>query len=349
MKHLKRTSLLLLILFATVSIANAQYASRKLSKKQIAYTDSLKAVEYDYIFPYLGQFAYEKGFDIPYPVGAMANYIYMKQGIVIDNFQLGLSNDNTNIPLTPIDFIDFGTNTNTSYAVNFRPDIWVLPFLNVYGLFGYGSSTTEINLTAPIELYSSVTQSMTTKGVGVMGGFGLGPAWVSVDANWTWTKPELLEDAVLAKVLGIRVGKTFAFANHPGRNVAFWVGGMRIRMESYTVGSIKLADALPPETWERKDEIVQNYADWKTNNYDDLTAKQKIVVNEVLDPIVERIDARDGSSVISYAMDKAPEQPWNGIVGAQYQFNKRWMVRTEVGFIGDRKSYLASFNYRFLL
>lgn len=54
---------------------NAQYATKKVSKKQQAYTDSLKTYEYDYIFPVLGQQAYKQGFDIPYSVGIMANYI----------------------------------------------------------------------------------------------------------------------------------------------------------------------------------------------------------------------------------------------------------------------------------
>jgi hypothetical protein len=252
-----------------------------------------------------------------------------------------------NIPLTPLDeFMEWGTNTNTSYAINFRPDIWVFPFLNVYGLFGYGQSTTEINLVRPVELYSSVTQNMTTKGFGLMSGFGLGKYWLSVDANLTWTKPELLEDDVMVKVLGLRLGRTFQFSDHPERNVAFWVGGMRARMSSETVGAIKLEDALPPETWERVDEIVDNYYTW----YDGLDPiKQGIIDRSPLPEIVERLDARDGSSVISYSMDKAPEQEWNMVFGGQYQLNKRWQFRSEAGLIGDRKSFLVSVNYRFLL
>ena len=116
---------ILALLFFTESL-DAQYASRKISKKQQAYTDSLKNVEYNYIFPILGQQAYSRGFDIPYPAGLMANYIWMKQGIVIENFQLGIESESVDLPMTPIDFIDFGTNTNTSYAVNFRPDLWIL-------------------------------------------------------------------------------------------------------------------------------------------------------------------------------------------------------------------------------
>lgn len=343
---MKKISILLIFTFAIGLNVSAQYASRKLSKKQIAYTDSIKKVDYDYIFPILGQGAYKKGFDIPYPVGAMANYIWLKQGIVIDNFQLGMKNDNVDLPLTPIDFIEFGDNTNTSYSVNFRPDIWILPFLNVYGLFGYGASTTEINLVKPIDLYSSVTQNMSTVGVGVMGAFGLGPVWFSFDGNWTWTKPELLEDPVLARVFGVRMGKTFSFAHKPQRNIAVWVGGMRLNMASYTVGDILLSDAIPPETWNRIDEIVDNYNIW----YGELGPVMKDKVdNSPIPEIVERLDSKDGSSTIRYAMDKAPLQAWNGVIGAQYQFNKRWMLRSEAGLIGDRKSFLASLNYRFLL
>jgi hypothetical protein len=346
MKNIKKTSLLLLVIFATVSIANAQYASRKLSKKQIAYTDSLKAVEYDNLLPIWGQQAYKKGFHIPYPTGVMANYMWMKQGIVIDNFQLGIQSDGLDFPLTPVDFIEFGSNTNTSYVVNFRPDVWVLPFLNVYGLFGYGASTTEINLVKPVPLYTSVTQNMSTMGFGVMGAFGLGPVWMSLDGNWAWTKPELLEDPVLSKVFGVRLGKTFTFNKHPERNIAVWVGGMRLRMDSYTVGSIKLADAIPPEAWGRIDEIVDSYYGW----YDGLGAAMKKKVDDSSIPeIVDKLEASDGSAIISYAMDKAPEQEWNVLFGAQFQLNKRWMLRSEAGLIGDRKSFLASINYRFLL
>jgi len=335
--------LLMMLSFCQKSI-NAQYATRKISKKQQAYTDSLKQVKYDYIFPIFGQQTYSRGFDIPYPAGVMGNYIWMKQGIVIENLQLGIQSENLDIPLTPIEFIDFGYNTNTSSAVNFRPDIWIFPFLNVYGLFGYGSSTTEVNLTAPVEMKSVVTQAIRTSGFGVLGAFGLGPLFMSVDANWTWTKPELLEDPVLAKVLGVRLGKTFVFKSQPERNIAIWAGGMRVRMSSETVGSVKMSDAIPQETWDRADEIVENYNVW----YEGLDPfKQGIVDNTPVPDLIDALDQRDGSTIIQYGMDKRPVEEWNMVIGGQFQFNKRWMLRSEVGIVGDRKSFLASVNYRF--
>jgi hypothetical protein len=97
-------SFILLLLFINGNI-EAQYASRKISKKQQAYTDSLKQVEYNYIFPILGQQVYSRGFDIPYPAGLMGNFIWMKQGIIIENFQLGIQSETVDIPATPVDFI----------------------------------------------------------------------------------------------------------------------------------------------------------------------------------------------------------------------------------------------------
>ena len=324
--------------------SNAQHTSRKISKKQQAYTDSLKQVEYNYFFPILGQQAYSRGFDIPYPAGLMANYIWMKQGIVIENFQLGIQSENVDLPMTPVDFIDFGYNTNTSYAVNFRPDLWILPFLNVYGLFGYGSSTTEVNLTEPVELKSVVSQNMSTAGFGVMGAFGLGPLFMSVDANWTWTKPELLQDPVLAKVLGIRLGKSFVFKNQSNRNIAVWVGGMRARMNSATLGSVSMVDAIPQETWDRVDEIVDDYNTW----YEGLDPiRQGIVDNSAFPAFIDALDNAEGNTLVHYGMDKRPVEEWNMVIGGQFQLNKNWMLRLEAGIIGDRKSFLASVNYRF--
>ena len=344
-REIRITIAFALFMASTIGFAQ-QYASTRVKDKYQAYTDSLKQVDYNYLFPIWGQKAYEKGFDIPYPAGLMGNYMWMRQGIVIDNLQLGVKTDDVDIPLTPVDFIEFGENTNTAYSANIRPDLWIFPFLNVYGIFGYGESDTEVNLTFPVSFQSIVNQGLRTAGFGVMGAGGVGPVWFSVDANFTWSKPDLLDEPVFVNVLGLRFGTTFEFKNKPQSNVAIWAGGMRQSMNSETRGEIQLIDALPPDAWERRDEIVQDYYDW----YDNVaTPPQRIIADRVLTPIVERLEAADGSTIIRYGMDKQVEQKWNGIIGIQYQINKRWMIRSEGGVIGNRKSILLSLNYRFLI
>ena len=336
-----------ILFFISVSISQAQYATKKVSKKKQAYTDSIKQVKYDYIFPIWGQQVYKRGFDIPYPIGIMGNYIWMEQSILINNMQLGLKTDNVDIPLTNVDeFIKFGDNSNTSYSVNVRPDIWIFPFLNVYGIFGAGRSSTTVVITEPIEFPSTVEQGLRTAGVGIMGAFGVGPLWMSLDGNWTWSKPDLLDRPVRVGVFGIRLGKTFTFSQHPDRNIAIWAGGMRVKMASETEGQIKMIDALPPEVWENRDDFVNRYYDWYDSQPDFIQGK---IDQTPLPDIVDRIEQADGDAIVRYGMDKQVKQEWNGVIGAQFQWNKRWMLRTEWGIIGDRKSALASLNYRFLL
>ena len=344
-KRYKISIFTMLFFFLLSQSGMAQYSSKKIKSKFQVYTDSLKNVEYNYVFPIWGQGAYRQGFDIPYPIGVMTNFIWMDQGLIIDNMQLGLKTDSLDIPMTAIDFIEFGDNRNTSYSFSVRPDVWLLPFLNVYGLFGAGHSHTEVNLVAPVALKSVVDQSVRTMGVGIMGAGGIGPVWFSVDANFTWNKPELVKDPTRVNVVGLRFGHTFVSKNRPDRNFAIWAGGMRINMSTETVGAIKMSEALPQETWDRKDEIVNDYNVW----YDNLPpAKQKLVDATAVPDIIDRLDAADGDAVISYGMDKQVKEMWNGVIGMQYQLNKHWQFRTEGGLVGDRKSFMLSINYRFL-
>jgi hypothetical protein len=337
--------LTLIIFLCSISEAFSQYSQKKTNSRYEAYTDSLKIVEYNYVFPIFGQNVYKRGFDIPYPAGIMANFYWMKQNLIFDNMQLGLKTDSVDIPLTPVEFIEFGDNINTSYTINVRPDLWIFPFLNIYGIFGYGTSITETNIVAPISLTSTVEQNVATYGLGTLVAFGIGPIWLSADANFTWNKPELLDTPVQGFVMGIRAGHTFVFKNRPYRNIGIWVGTMFMSLESATAGQIRLGDAIPGLE-DKADEIVAEYNEW----YDALGPLEKKIVDETPIPnIIDRIDNADGDAVVRYGMDKQVKQKWNGVIGFQFQLNKRWMFRTEGGVIGNRKSILGSINYRFLI
>jgi len=334
----------------------AQYTTKRVRSKYEAYTDSLKNVQYNYIFPFLGQGAYKKGFDIQYPIGFMLNYFYSEQGITIDNFRLGYENaygGPVDFPLTPLSdsLISFGDSRNTTYSINIRPDIWIFPFLDVYGIFGYGNSETDVAVNVlpfsnePLSFNSVVDQDVSTYGFGMLFAGGVGPVWVSVDANMSWNKPALLDKPTVVNIVGIRMGKLFTFKNRPHSNISVWIGAMYLTMQSETVGAIKLQDALPQSVWDRKDEIVGNYRDWYNN---EATPVQKAIADKTLTPLMDALDKREGESVVKYGMDKQTKEHWNFIVGMQYQINKHWQIRSEGGIIGDRKSILLSLNYRML-
>ncbi len=345
----------LLFLLITPMMSNAQYATKTVRpNKQQAYVDSLKNMNYDRVFPFWGAKAYKRGIDLQYPLGGMLNFFWVDQGVDINNFQLGFDNAHDGVfefPLTPLpdSILSFGDNRNVSYSFNVRPDLWVFPFIDLYGIFGYGHSETSVEVVSPFvpdgKFTSVVDQGIATYGFGVLLAGGLGPVWFSVDANMTWNKPELLDKATIANVVGLRMGKVFKFKNRPQSNFSLWIGTMYLTMQSETVGAVQLADALPQEVWDKKDAFVDSYYDWYNN---EATLLQQKLADKIFTPIIEAVDQRNGESIVQYKMDKQAKVHWNGLIGAQYQLNKHWQFRAEGGVIGDRKSFLLSINYRML-
>jgi len=92
--------------------------------------DSILA-HYDQIFPIWGRKAIERGFDLPAPFGINVGVFSASQGVVISNLGLGF-----NAPAEPASFIKFEEAKAKLTNWNVRADLWVFPFLNVYGIAG---------------------------------------------------------------------------------------------------------------------------------------------------------------------------------------------------------------------
>src|SRR6185295_4360690 len=83
--------------------------------------------------PIWGRDAREKGFDLPLPFGVGLTYTYIHQNMVVSDVKINGNPLNVNLR-------DAETATHTGV---FRADVWLLPFLNVYGLFGETAGTTK--------------------------------------------------------------------------------------------------------------------------------------------------------------------------------------------------------------
>lgn len=326
----RRAILALALLASVVSSVRAQNPDLMLSQAE---RDSILRT-YNNIFPILGRKAIERGFDLPKPLGLNLIGLYVDQNIAISN--LGLSTGDN--PIAPANFIGFGTNTSSVTTFNARADLWLFPFLNVYVIGGKAWANTTVEVTEPISFTSSVDQTGTYVGTGLTGAMGIKRFFLSADVNWTWTKLEKLEKAVNGRIFGLRFGRNLKIDQH--KRLAFWVGAMKVSIASETVGSINLSEAIPPETVDRIRDALETVEDEQW--YQDLGPVQKGVVDE----IVDRLLAVDGSELkINYSIDKSIADPWNMLVGASFDFNKRWTVRSEAGFIG-RNSILLSAVYR---
>ena len=288
---------------------------------------------YNNIFPILGRKAIERGFDLPKPLGLNLLGLHVDQDIAISN--LGLSTGSN--PITPTEFIGFGTNTSTVNTFNVRADLWVLPFLNVYGMAGKVWANTTVQVVTPIEFSSSVDQTGTYFGTGITGAVGIKRIFVSADVNWAWTDLEKLDEPVNSRIFSLRAGRNFKVG--PQRRIAFWVGAMKATIASETQGSIALAEAIPPETVDRIRETLETVEDEQW--YQDLGPVQKQVVDQIVDGLLNL----DGDLTINYRIDKSLADPWNMLIGGNIDLNKRWTIRSEIGFLG-RFSVLVNAVYR---
>ncbi len=300
--------------------------------------------QYPYRLPIFGNFLHDVGVDLPYPMGLMVNSYLGVQNILITDIAVGFEGgEGDGIPLTDITrLIEFEDVKATAYSLNFRPDIWVLPFLNVYGIVGKAWTESDVIISYPFKLNALAKLDGMTFGVGLTFAGGFKNYFFVLDMNNVWTYMSNFEDPVKTGILSPRFGRTFKLKK-PESNFGIWVGAMRVGLGGVTTGSIKLADVLPQETWDNIDQTVQNYYDW----YDGLDENKQNVADQILTPIIENLAAGNGETTVLYSIRKESKKEWNMLVGGQYQIDKHWQIRTEFGFLGERSSWLLSANYRF--
>lgn len=373
-RALRKAILIVLTAINCLATFSQVYTNKEVGKKNEALIDSLSNTEYPYILPILGKKVAKLGYDLPYSAGLGVNVLWQQSDLVIDNLKLGF---NGGTPIELDEIVRFNHAISEATALNIRPDVWILPFLNIYGIFATAKPSTSVGFGVFIpdssnnwhEVANYATKASFTSntfGIGMTPTIGIGGGWLALDMNMTWTDVSALDKPVFSYIFGPRLGKTFKFKK-PQQNVAFWVGGFRLKFGSQTNGSINVSDVVPAdgEAGKKIDAGLQKVAEnqaqidawWKG-----LTPPQQSnpankakyeVANKALAKAGSILSSADaalstiGSSTIQYSLDKKVKDMWNFIVGGQFQLNKHWMIRGEYGFLGSRQQFLGGLQYRF--
>jgi hypothetical protein len=148
---LRHGSYIALVTLLLTSIAFAQVPDYNILRTQ-SEKDSLATADYPYIFPLFGKNVVRKGFDLPLPVGISVSYYQQNMGVIIDHVSLGLGGEQ----LMPLTFVEFEDVTDKANDYNAQLDLWLFPFLNIYGIFGYAKSDANVTLNAPFEFETMV-------------------------------------------------------------------------------------------------------------------------------------------------------------------------------------------------
>ncbi len=204
--------------------------------------------------PIWGETVREKGYDLPLPFGAGVNLVFMSQSVELRNVKVGVGG-----PLVEVQGLAFSDAQTHDAAVTARLDMWLLPFANIYGILGTvnGEAELDVDIGAvvgglpPIGLPpifqpgSSVDLNIdyngTTFGGGVTLAGGYGNFFASVDANYTYSKIDVVDGDIKVYTISPRVGVYYDPDSVPG-SLAAWVGGMYMRYRQTVTDDINLQE-----------------------------------------------------------------------------------------------------------
>jgi hypothetical protein len=361
-------------LLLSIGLAEAQvFSNREVGKKKEMIIDSVKMSEYPYALPILGDKAAGLGFELPYSAGVSVQYFWQESDLILENMKVGFNGG----ALIDVDeIVRFDVARATASSVTVRPDIWLFPFLNVYGILGKSQASTEVgfgiylpdrsnNFSEVASASTLIEFNATSFGLGMTPTIGIGGGFMALDMNVAWTDVPQLNKPAQTFVFGPRFGKRFNLKK-PEQNIALWVGGFRVKLNSGTVGSIALNEVFDTSTWGtriddgiEKVEAAQISVDEWWNGLSQPEQNNPInkakynQANEALERAGALFATADGAvsaisnSTVQYSMDKRPADMWNFIVGGQFQINKHLMLRAEYGFLSSRVQFIGGIQYRF--
>ena len=195
--------------------------------------------------------------------------------------------------------------------------MWLLPFANIYGIFGYINGESELDLdvsrittSLPIpglppifEPGKTIDLNIHYKGTTFGGGMTLAGGYkdffASVDGNYTYSNIDIADGDITTLTISPRLGLLVDSPEVKG-SLAFWVGAM--------------------------------YMKYKQTVTDDIS------LNE--------FDPRLPSVKINYKLDVQNDEPWNFIFGGQWEITQRWQIMAEGG-VGERKQLILGAFLRF--
>jgi len=180
------------------------------------------------LFPIWGEDAKKLGYDLPNPFGISLIYMGMDQDLTVESIDLSFEDPVIDAIIGGLDIDAYDAELRVD-NVTLRADMWVFPFLNLYGVLGQTNgevrakaniSGDALNLSgAPIHFnYEGVTY-----GAGMTFAGGYKSLFTIVDMNFTHTKLNIVDGTTEALVISPRVGYNTKLWDKPFR---VWLGAM---------------------------------------------------------------------------------------------------------------------------
>lgn len=323
---------------------------------------------YPYVLPIWGQKAQDRGMadQLQLPFGVNLNYINAFIDMEITEFKLLFGNADVSgiINTNTLNFQEVSATTN---GINLRADAWVLPFMNVYVMASSVTGGTNVTLQPTWkdaegetilqlpQFSSEVSFDARAYGIGTTMVFGWNGYFSSIDANYSRTDTELLQEQVGYLSMSARVGYRFMLSK---RNKDFFIAPYVGTMYRNFVGPRGSSGTIG------LDEVFPDADATFNTRVDDKIAENQAVIDDPNTTLTERVklqaqnqalhSIQDGvnnsglfTTDIDYYIKKDLIQTVTFQFGFNLQLSKNWMLRGEYGVADSQRFLMTGLQYRF--
>lgn len=334
--------------------------------------DTTLAYDYEYILPIWGQKVADRGYKLPMPLGLNVNYVNNQMDLDVTDFGMSIGSDLTS-PLNDalasyinLETLNFQKTNVVTNGMNVRADAWILPMVNVYGIYSTSSGSTEVvlqptwydnngDLVLSLPQFgSTVNFNATSWGVGTTLVYGYLNYFVSVDANYTLSNSEILTEPAQFLVTSARIGERIDFKND--WKLAVYIGAMRRGFvdSDGNFGTVTFEQVFP----ELGGHILPAIDDKIVNNNNQIAAldpsspSEALQIaklekqNEVLYSIDGAVETAIGAD-INYDIKKDIVNNWSVQFGFNLELSESWMIRGEFGKGAGNSFAMTGVQYRF--
>ncbi len=272
--------------------------------------------QWDRALPFLAQQVIDKGYDLPLPYGLGLTYASVDQEQLLDELEIGFGGSEK----LPVELVTFRDAESKSDSATVKLDTWLFPFMNVFALVGKVDGKAPLTVNVPWADFlgcGAPTPPPNNPLCSVL------PAESDLHIEANFNGNTYGAGTVLAGGWNnyfVTIPLTITYADMQGNDTEGLVYTASPRV-GY-VFNMRNAGVLAPY-------IGGSYL------VSDLTVTGTQVI--------------PGTNVaVDYKISQSNKDRWAGVVGANYDINKRWAIQAEYnGFTGSRESFIESVNYRF--
>ena len=278
--------------------------------------------QWDHKLPFLAQKVIDEGYDLPLPYGVGVTYANVKQDMILGELDVGLDGG----AQEPFEFVAFENASAESETLQLKLDTWLFPFMNVFAMVG------KLDGKAPLDVVLDGNGMLDQIGADCS---GLPPSPLCL----------LLQDRTI--VLPIKApfsGTTYGLGTILAGGWNNWFVTIPFNV-TYADMDTTETDGLAYTLTPRVGRVLNlgrngNLALFAGGNY---LKAELTVVGRVFLPV-----PGDDPLQVDYTIEQENTDPWNLVVGGNWDINKHWSVSAEYnGFIGSRDAYIGLITRRF--